>query len=74
MSRPHDWMIFLRNGFAPTILNFPFRSFLEDFINIRMIRQGEQVLLNWLNLWLDQMFRDGHVQKLQAKWLGRVLE
>ncbi len=39
-----------------------------------MIRQGDQVFLNWLNLWLDQMFLEGHVQKLQEKWLGRVLE
>jgi cyclohexadienyl dehydratase len=39
-----------------------------------MIRQGDQVFLNWLNLWLDQMFLEGEVQKLQQQWLGTVIK
>jgi ABC-type amino acid transport substrate-binding protein len=39
-----------------------------------MIRQGDQVFLNWLNLWLDQMFLEGEIQKLQQRWLGTVIK
>ena len=39
-----------------------------------MIRQGDQVFLNWLNLWLDQMFLEGEIQKLQQQWLGTVIK
>ena len=38
-----------------------------------MIRQGDQIFLNWLNLWLEQMFLQGEVQKLEQQWLGTVL-
>jgi hypothetical protein len=38
-----------------------------------MIRQGDQVFLNWLNLWLEQMFLQGEVQKLEQQWLGMVM-
>jgi cyclohexadienyl dehydratase len=38
-----------------------------------MIRQGDQIFLNWLNLWLEQMFLQGEVQKLEKQWLGTVL-
>lgn len=39
-----------------------------------MIRQGDQIFLNWLNLWLDQMFLEGEIQKLQQQWLGMVIK
>ena len=39
-----------------------------------MIRQGDQIFLNWLNLWLEQMFLEGEIQKLQQKWLGMVMK
>jgi cyclohexadienyl dehydratase len=39
-----------------------------------MIRQGDQVFLNWLNLWLDQMFLQGDVQKLEREWLGTSMK
>ncbi len=39
-----------------------------------MIRQGDQVFLNWLNLWLEQMFLQGEVQKLEQQWLGTVMK
>jgi cyclohexadienyl dehydratase len=39
-----------------------------------MIRQGDQIFLNWLNLWLDQMFLEGEIQKLQQRWLGTVMK
>ena len=39
-----------------------------------MIRQGDQVFLNWLNLWLEQMFLEGEIQKLQQQWLGMVIK
>ncbi len=39
-----------------------------------MIRQGDQIFLNWLNLWLEQMFLEGHIQKLEQQWLGTVLK
>ena len=39
-----------------------------------LIRQGDQVFLNWLNLWLEQMFLQGEIQKLQKKWLGIILK
>ncbi len=39
-----------------------------------MIRQGDQVFLNWLNLWLDQMFLQGEIQKLEQKWLGMAMK
>lgn len=39
-----------------------------------MIRQGDQVFLNWLNLWLEQMFLQGEVQKLEQQWLGMVMK
>jgi len=38
-----------------------------------MIRQGDQIFLNWLNLWLEQMFIEGEIQKLQEQWLGTVI-
>jgi cyclohexadienyl dehydratase len=38
-----------------------------------MIRQGDQVFLNWLNLWLEQMFLQGEVQKLEQQWLGMMM-
>ena len=39
-----------------------------------MIPQGDQIFLNWLNLWLDQMFLEGEIQKLQQRWLGTVMK
>ena len=39
-----------------------------------MIRQGDQTFLNWLNLWLEQMFLQGEVQKLEQQWLGMVMK
>jgi cyclohexadienyl dehydratase len=39
-----------------------------------MIRQGDQIFLNWLNLWLEQMFLQGEVQKLEQQWLGIVMK
>jgi cyclohexadienyl dehydratase len=39
-----------------------------------MIRQGDQIFLNWLNLWLEQMFLQGEIQKLEKKWLGTVMK
>ena len=38
-----------------------------------MIRQGDQIFLNWLNLWLEQMFLQGEVQKLEQQWLGTIM-
>jgi len=38
-----------------------------------MIRQGDQIFLNWLNLWLEQMFLQGEVQELEQQWLGMVM-
>ena len=38
-----------------------------------MIRQGDQIFLNWLNLWLEQMFLQGEVQKLEQEWLGTIM-
>ena len=38
-----------------------------------MIRQGDQIFLNWLNLWLEQMFIQGEVQKLEQQWLGTIM-
>jgi len=39
-----------------------------------MIRQGDQIFLNWLNLWLEQMFLEGQIQKLEQQWLGVVMK
>lgn len=39
-----------------------------------MIRQGDQIFLNWLNLWLEQMFLEGEIQKLEQQWLGVVMK
>ena len=39
-----------------------------------MIRQGDQIFLNWLNLWLDQMFLEGEIQRLEQQWLGMVMK
>ncbi len=39
-----------------------------------MIRQGDQVFLNWLNLWLEQMFLEGEIQRLEQQWLGMVMK
>ena len=39
-----------------------------------MIRQGDQIFLNWLNLWLEQMFLQGEVQKLEQQWLGIAMK
>lgn len=39
-----------------------------------MIRQGDQVFLNWLNLWLEQLFLQDDIRKLQEKWLGTVID
>ncbi len=39
-----------------------------------MIRQGDQIFLNWLNLWLEQVFLEGEIQKLEQQWLGMVMK
>ena len=39
-----------------------------------MIRQGDQIFLNWLNLWQEQMFLEGEIQKLEQQWLGMVMK
>jgi len=39
-----------------------------------MIRLADQIFLNWLNLWLEQMFLEGHIQKLEQQWLGTVMK
>ncbi len=39
-----------------------------------MIHQGDQIFLNWLNLWLEQMFLEGEIQRLEQQWLGMVMK
>jgi cyclohexadienyl dehydratase len=39
-----------------------------------MIRHGDQIFLNWLNLWLEQMSLQGEIQKLEQQWLGTVMK
>jgi cyclohexadienyl dehydratase len=36
-----------------------------------MTRRDDQAWLNWLNLWIDQMQRDGSYESLKLKWIGQ---
>lgn len=36
-----------------------------------MTLRDDQPLLNWLNLWVDQMERDGSFDRLRQKWTGQ---
>jgi len=35
-----------------------------------MTRRDDQVFLNWINLWIDQMQRDGSYDSLKLRWIG----
>lgn len=37
-----------------------------------MTRRDDQAFINWLNLWLEQMNRDGTYDNLKQKWIGQV--
>ncbi|MDG2090330.1 MAG: transporter substrate-binding domain-containing protein [Gammaproteobacteria bacterium] len=39
-----------------------------------MTHRDDQAFLNWLNLWLDQMQRDGSYDNLKLQWIGQTAE
>jgi cyclohexadienyl dehydratase len=39
-----------------------------------LLNRGDQTLLNFLNIWLDQLELDGTLAKVRAKWLGDTNE
>ena len=39
-----------------------------------LLNRGDQTLLNFLNIWIDQLELDGTLAKVRAKWLGDTNE
>jgi cyclohexadienyl dehydratase len=39
-----------------------------------LLNRGDQTLLNFINIWLDQLELDGTLAKVRAKWLGDTSE
>jgi cyclohexadienyl dehydratase len=39
-----------------------------------LLNRGDQTLLNFINIWLDQLELDGTLAKVRAKWLGDASE
>jgi len=39
-----------------------------------LLNRGDQTLLNFVNIWLDQLELDGTLAKVRAKWLGDASE
>jgi len=37
-----------------------------------LLRRDDQTLLNYINIWIDQIELDGTLAKIRAKWLGDV--
>jgi cyclohexadienyl dehydratase len=37
-----------------------------------LLRRDDQTLLNYINIWLDQIELDGTLTKIRAKWLGEI--
>jgi len=37
-----------------------------------LLHREDQTLLNYLNIWIDQIEMDGTLAKIRAKWLGDV--
>ena len=35
-----------------------------------LLRREDQTLLNYVNIWIDQIEMDGTLAKIRAKWLG----
>jgi len=35
-----------------------------------LLRRDDQTLLNFINIWIDQIDMDGTLGKIRAKWLG----
>ena len=35
-----------------------------------LLRRNDQTLLNYINIWLDQIELDGTLGKIRTKWLG----
>jgi ABC-type amino acid transport substrate-binding protein len=35
-----------------------------------LLRRDDQTLLNYVNIWIDQIELDGTLAKIRAKWLG----
>jgi cyclohexadienyl dehydratase len=39
-----------------------------------LLNRGDQTLLNFINIWLDQLELEGTIAKVRAKWLGETNE
>ena len=37
-----------------------------------LLRRDDQTLLNYVNIWIDQIELDGTLAKIRAKWLGET--
>ena len=37
-----------------------------------LLRREDQTLLNYVNIWIDQIELDGTLAKIRAKWLGEA--
>src|SRR5215813_3456894 len=37
-----------------------------------LLRRDDQPLLNYINIWIDQIEMDGTLGKIRAKWLGET--
>jgi ABC-type amino acid transport substrate-binding protein len=37
-----------------------------------LLRRDDQTLLNYINIWIDQIELDGTLAKIRAKWLGNT--
>jgi ABC-type amino acid transport substrate-binding protein len=37
-----------------------------------LLRRDDQTLLNYINIWIDQIELDGTLTKIRAKWLGET--
>jgi ABC-type amino acid transport substrate-binding protein len=35
-----------------------------------LVRREDQTLLNYINIWLDQIEMEGELAKIRTKWLG----
>ena len=35
-----------------------------------LLRREDQTLINYLNIWIDQIDMDGTLAKIRAKWMG----
>lgn len=61
--------VYLAASDSRVVAMSPFNVFDPVYVAI-LVRREDQTLLNFINIWLDQIEMEGDLEKIRKKWLG----